>query len=68
MKILCILGELICYRIDEETYIFLEKSRLMRNRISHRYKEPSHEELFSHIVKDKDKIDTIIEIASGYLK
>lgn len=54
--------------IDEETYIFLEKSRLMRNRISHRYKEPSHEELFLHIVKDKDKIDTIIKIASSYFK
>lgn len=54
--------------IDEETFIFLEKSRLIRNRISHRYKEPKHEELLAHIVKDKDKIDTIIKIAKIYLK
>jgi uncharacterized protein YutE (UPF0331/DUF86 family) len=53
---------------DEETYIFLEKSRLIRNRIAHRYKEPKHEELLAHIVKDKDKIDTIIKIAKSYLK
>lgn len=53
--------------IDEETFIFLEKSRLIRNRISHRYKEPRHEELLAHIVKDKDKIDIIIRIAKSYL-
>lgn len=53
--------------IDEDTYIFLEKSRLIRNRISHRYKEPSHEELLAHIIKYKDRIDVIIKIAKGYL-
>lgn len=53
--------------IDEETFIFLEKSRLLRNRISHRYKEPNHEELFEHIVKNRDKIDVIVRIAQGYL-
>ena len=35
--------------IDEDTFTFLEKSRLIRNRISHRYKEPSHEDLLNHI-------------------
>jgi len=35
--------------LDEELYIFLEKSRLIRNRISHRYKEPSQEELMGFI-------------------
>lgn len=53
--------------IDEDTYIFLERSRLIRNRISHRYKEPSHEELFLHINKYKEKINVIIKIAKGYL-
>lgn len=53
--------------IDDETYIFLEKSRLIRNRISHRYKEPKHEELLAHIVKDRDKLDTIIRISKAYL-
>ncbi|GAA0731087.1 hypothetical protein GCM10008905_33130 [Clostridium malenominatum] len=52
---------------DEETYVFLEKSRLIRNRISHRYKEPNHEELVTHIGKYRDKLDVIIEIAKGYL-
>lgn len=54
--------------IDEGTYIFLEKSRLIRNRISHRYKEPSHEELLAHITKYRDRIDVIIRIAKDYLK
>lgn len=53
--------------IDEDTYVFVEKSRLIRNRISHRYKEPSHEELFLHVIKYKEKIDVIIRIAKGYL-
>ncbi|MCY6354182.1 hypothetical protein [Clostridium sp. ZS2-4] len=39
----------------------------MRNRISHRYKEPSHEELLEHIIKYRDRIDVIIGIAKGYL-
>lgn len=54
--------------IDEDTYIFLEKSRLIRNRISHRYKEPSHEELFAHIIKYRDRIDIIVRIAKDYLE
>lgn len=53
--------------INEDTYIFLEKSRLMRNRISHRYKEPNHEELLAHIIKYRDRIDVIIGIAKSYL-
>lgn len=53
--------------IDKDTYIFLEKSRLIRNRISYRYKEPSHQELFEHIIKYRDKIDIIIDIAKTYL-
>jgi len=53
--------------LDEEVYIFLEKSRLIRNRISHRYKEPSHEELVSHIVNYNDNFKTIIEIANKYI-
>lgn len=53
--------------IDEETYIFLEKSRLLRNRISHRYKEPGHDELLEHIIKGRDNIDKIITISKKYL-
>ncbi|SHH33070.1 HepT-like ribonuclease domain-containing protein [Clostridium grantii] len=43
--------------IEEETYIFLEKSRLIRNRISHRYKEPKHEELIAHILKYNSNLE-----------
>lgn len=52
---------------DEEVYIFLEKSRLIRNRISHRYKEPSHEELVSHILKYNGEFKTIEKIANKFL-
>lgn len=52
--------------LDEEAYLFLEKSRLIRNRISHRYKEPSHEELIAHLIKHRDKLDLIVEIARTY--
>lgn len=31
--------------IEEDTYEFLDEARLLRNRISHRYKEPSREQL-----------------------
>lgn len=54
--------------IDNDTYEFLEKSKLIRNRIAHRYKEPTHEELFDHIVKYKSKFKKIIRIATSYLK
>ncbi|MGL5152814.1 MAG: HepT-like ribonuclease domain-containing protein [Clostridium sp.] len=53
--------------IDEETYLFLEKSRLIRNRISHRYKEPSHEELLAHIVKYKVGLYKVLKVAQLYM-
>lgn len=53
--------------ISEEIYVFLEKSRLIRNRISHRYKEPNHEELVGHILKYNDKFENIVKIAKSYL-
>lgn len=48
--------------LDNDTYNFLEKSRLIRNRISHRYKEPSHEELLAHITKYKHNLEKVLEI------
>ena len=54
--------------LDEELFDFLEKSRLLRNRISHRYKEPDHEELLTHILKYKSNFKKIIKIAKQYLK
>ena len=54
--------------LDEELFDFLEKSRLLRNRISHRYKEPDHEELMKHILKYKSNFKRIIRIAKKHLK
>jgi len=54
--------------LDQELFDFLEKSRLLRNRISHRYKEPNHEELLDHILKYKGNFKKIVTIAKDYLK
>lgn len=53
--------------LDEETYRFLEKSRLIRNRIAHRYKEPSHEDLLSHIEKNRNNLESVVQVASRYI-
>lgn len=53
--------------IDEDTFTFLEKSRLIRNRISHRYKEPSHEDLLNHIQKYKNEFNIPLKLAKSYL-
>ena len=53
--------------IDEDIFLFLEKSRIIRNRISHRYKEPSHEELFNHIIKYHDNFFDIVRLAKSYV-
>ncbi|MFW2489053.1 HepT-like ribonuclease domain-containing protein [Clostridium chromiireducens] len=53
--------------IDGQLFSFLEKSRLLRNRISHRYKEPTHEELYEHIVEHKENFEKIFTIAKKYL-
>lgn len=53
--------------INEDTYIFLEKSRLFRNRISHRYKEPTHEDLLEHIKIYNNSFDTILNLAKSYI-
>lgn len=52
---------------NEETYIFLEKSRLIRNRIAHRYKEPSHEDLLQHISANVENLQGVVRVAASYL-
>lgn len=54
--------------IDEDLYKCLNKSRLIRNRISHRYKEPSHEELLNHIKTYRPELEKIVTIAKRYLQ
>lgn len=54
--------------INEDIYLFLEKSRLIRNRISHRYKEPKHEELLEHILRYRNNFEDIVRIAKLYIE
>ncbi|MEG2017109.1 MAG: HepT-like ribonuclease domain-containing protein [Clostridium sp.] len=53
--------------ISEEEFIFLNEARLLRNRISHRYKEPSREELLSFISDNINCFDKMIEVAHIFL-
>lgn len=53
--------------LNEEEYLFLNEARLLRNRISHRYKEPSREELLEFIEGNIDKFDYVLNEAKGVL-
>ena len=53
--------------INEEFYIFLNEARLIRNRISHRYKEPSREELLEFIIDNINEFEKVLEVAKKYL-
>lgn len=53
--------------IENEMFEFLNEARLLRNRISHRYKEPSTEELLLFIDTNMTKFSAVIEVAKGYL-
>lgn len=53
--------------ISEDVFIFLNEARLLRNRISHRYKEPSREELLDFINSNLDNFDKTLEITKKYI-
>lgn len=53
--------------LDEDMFVFLDKSIVIRNRIFHRYKELTHEELLEHILKYKNNFKEIVVIAKKYL-
>jgi len=53
--------------IDEEMLSFLNEERLLRNRISHRYKEPSKEELLEFINENIQNFDKVLDIAKIYI-
>jgi uncharacterized protein YutE (UPF0331/DUF86 family) len=53
--------------IDEKIYLFLNEARLLRNRISHRYKEPSTQELVEFIESNIDSFDNTIILAKKIL-
>lgn len=46
--------------ITENTYHFLNEARLIRNRISHRYKEPTREELVAFVRKHESSMDDVV--------
>ncbi|MGL4848960.1 MAG: HepT-like ribonuclease domain-containing protein [Clostridium sp.] len=52
--------------IDRELYDFLDYARLLRNRISHRYKEPSRAELLEFISENINKFEEVIKLAEKY--
>lgn len=53
--------------IDEEEYKFLSKARLLRNRILHRYKEPSREELFEFMSQHEGQFDKVLMRVKRYI-
>ncbi len=53
--------------IQEDTYNFLNEARLLRNRISHRYKEPSREQLIEFVDKNLNEFDKVLNIAKECL-
>lgn len=53
--------------ISDELFECLDKSRLIRNRISHRYKEPNHEDLLDHVKKYRSQFKEIVTISKKYL-
>lgn len=54
--------------IGDDIYLFLNEARLLRNRISHRYKEPSREELLDFINCNINNFNEVLEVAKKYLK
>lgn len=49
--------------IDDNVYEFLDNARLIRNRISHRYKEPTRDELIEFISENIDCFSEVLNIA-----
>lgn len=53
--------------IDEDIYNFLNEARLLRNRISHRYKEPSREEMIEFVDENLNAFEEILNITKKSL-
>lgn len=53
--------------IEDDIYLFLNEAMLLRNRISHRYKEPSRGELLDFVNCNTNNFDKVLEIAKKYL-
>lgn len=53
--------------IEEDIYNFLNEARLLRNRISHRYKEPSRKEMIEFIEENLIIFDKVLTVAKKCL-
>lgn len=53
--------------LKEDIYLFLQQARMLRNRISHRYKEPSKEELLDFISQNSEHFEEVLKIVKSYL-
>ena len=53
--------------INEEIFEFLNESRLFRNRISHRYKEPTREELIIFIHENIMNFYNTLKIMKSFI-
>lgn len=54
--------------LKEDSYSFLQKARMLRNRISHRYKEPSKEELLEFVEQHEEDFRNTLEAVKKCLK
>jgi len=54
--------------IGDDIYLFLNEARLLRTRISHRYKEPSRVELLEFVNCNINNFNEVLEIAKNYLR
>ncbi len=52
--------------LDETLFIFLNKARLLNNRISYRYKEPSTEEILQFIEDKHAQFISTLEVVKRY--
>ena len=52
---------------DQKQSDFLNEARLLRNRISHRYKEPSREELLNFVKENEVALDEVLNVIKGQL-
>ena len=54
--------------INDSNNNFLNEARLIRNRISHRYKEPTKEELLAFVAAHESSMDEVLEVLKNVLR
>lgn len=54
--------------IEEDLFEFLNQARLLRNRISYRYKEPTKEELMEFIEENIRMFENVLQVVKNILK